>query len=73
MQGEREDESYYLFSCNTEHNRLVSEALIKTEEYKQIMTEQVRKDPPATMGEAIKVINTEKMEIGEEFTFSYLL
>ena len=59
----REDGSYFLYSCDTEHNHLVSEAAIKAEEYKQRMGELVRKDPAAPVGEAIKSV---KMDIVEE-------
>ena len=61
--GKREDGSFFLFSCDTEHNHLVSEAAIKAEEYKQRMGELVRKDPAAPVGEAIKCV---KMDIVEE-------
>jgi Fe2+ or Zn2+ uptake regulation protein len=59
----REGESFYLYSCDTEHNHLVSEAAIKAEEYKQRMAELVKKDPAAPAGEAIKSV---KMDIVEE-------
>ena len=61
--GKREDETIFLYSCDTEHNHLVGEAAIKAEEYKQRMAELVKKDPAAPVGEEIKSV---KMDIVEE-------
>ena len=59
----RDDDSFFLYSCDTEHNHLVNKVAIKAEEYKQRMAELVRTDPAAPVGEAIKSV---KMDIVEE-------
>ena len=49
----------YIFSCDTKHNHLISEALVNSEETKQSLAELVSKDPAA---EAIKTVNIEIVE-----------
>ena len=66
----REDGSFFLYSCDKEHSHLVSEALIKAEEYKERMCELVRSDPAAPVGEAISKIKLEIVEeIGDDEDF----
>ena len=60
----REDDSFYLHSCDKDHNHLVSSAVIIAEELKQRMAEIVSKDPAAPVGEAI---NTVKVEAAQEY------
>ena len=60
----REDNSFYLYSCDIEHNHLVTKSAIIAEELKQRMADLVRKDPVAPVGDAIRSI---KLEAAEEF------
>ena len=60
----RDDGSFFLYSCDLDHNHLVNKAAIIAEELKQKMTELVKKDPATPVGQAIKDI---KLEAAEEF------
>ena len=63
----REDGSFYMYSCDGDHNHLVNQAVIIAEELKQRMAELVRKDPAAPVGEAISTI---KIEAAQEYLAS---
>ena len=54
--GRRDDNSFFLYSCDIDHNHLVNKAIIIAEELKLRMADMVRKDPAAPVGQAIKAI-----------------
>ena len=60
----RDDDSFFLYSCDDAHNHLVNSALIVAEELKQRMAEIVRNNPAAPVGEAISTI---KIEAAQEY------
>ena len=61
---QREDGSYFLYSCDDNHNHLVNKAEVTAEELKQRMGEIVKEAPANPVGEAIKMV---KLEAAEEF------
>ena len=62
--AKKEDGTFFLYSCDDEHNHLVNKADITAEELKQRMGELVMKNPADPVGEAIKKV---KMEAAEEY------
>ena len=52
----REDGSFFMYSCDDDHNHLINKAEIVAEEWKQRMAELVRKNPAKPVSEAIKTI-----------------
>ena len=50
----REDNTFFLYSCDNYHNHFVNKAQIVAEELKQRMVEHVRRDPADPVGEAIR-------------------
>ena len=60
----RDDETFFLYSCDGDHKHLVNSAIIIAEERKLRMAELVRKDPAAPVGEAISTI---KIEAAQEY------
>ena len=62
--GRREDDFFFLYSCDIDHNHLVNKAIIIPEDLKQQMAELVKKNPAAPVGQAIKAI---KVASAEEF------
>ena len=60
----RDDGSFYMYTCDTDHNHFGTEAWIIAENLKQRMEELVQKDPVAPVGDAIRAV---KLEAAEEY------
>ena len=54
-----DDSSFFLETCDDEHNHLVDEAFVKAKEFKLRMDEHVMKDPALPVGDVIKAIKLE--------------
>ena len=60
----RNDDSFFLYSCDIVHNHFTTTSEIIAEELKQRMAELVKKDPVAPVGEAIRAV---KLQAAEEY------
>ena len=60
----REDDTFLLVHCDTNHTHFVNKSAIKAQELRQRMTEIVQNDPAAPVGDAIKAV---KIEAANEY------
>ena len=58
----RDDGSFYLHSCDSDHNHFDCPALILAKELKQRMADIVRKNPAAPVGEEISKVKIEAIK-----------
>ena len=65
----REDESFFLFSADSEHTHLPDPALVKAEELKERMVEIVKKSPCDPVTQAIKEVKLQFAKENEDDTF----